>query len=112
MSTISYDAIGEEIKRLFNPIATEAYAPLIMMNKDLVVYNAEKGVSQVQFKTLNPNVPTKVLDTSVVAYIDGACRNNGMPGARAAYGVYFGPESPYNANGLLPDGVEQTSTRA
>jgi ribonuclease HI len=49
---------------------------------------------------------------SMVVYIDEACRNNGSPTARASYGIYFGPSSPYNSYGLLPDTSPQTSTRA
>lgn len=33
---------------------------------------------------------------STLVRIDGACRDNGQPGARAGYGVYFGPRSKYN----------------
>lgn len=45
-------------------------------------------------------------------WIDGACRYNGQPNARAAWGVYFGPDSPYNKSGRLPATEPQTSTRA
>ncbi|KAL6703198.1 hypothetical protein ACN47E_010127 [Coniothyrium glycines] len=49
---------------------------------------------------------------SMVVYIDGACRDNGGPNARASYGVFFGPSSPYNSYGLVPRNSPQTSTRA
>jgi ribonuclease HI len=48
----------------------------------------------------------------LVVYINGACRNNGTSTARASYGVNFGPNSPYNTQGLLPSSLPQTSTRA
>ncbi|KAJ4367328.1 hypothetical protein N0V83_006909 [Neocucurbitaria cava] len=48
----------------------------------------------------------------IVVHIDGACRNNGTSTARASYGVYFGPNSPYNSYGRLPQTLPQTSTRA
>jgi len=51
-------------------------------------------------------------ETSLVVFIDGACRNNGQPTARASWGAYFGPNSPYNTYGLLYDFLPQTSTRA
>jgi ribonuclease HI len=48
----------------------------------------------------------------MVVYIDGACRGNGTTHARSSYGVFFGPGSPYNDNGLVGIGMPQTSTRA
>lgn len=45
-------------------------------------------------------------------WIDGASRNNGQPGARASWGVSFGPESTYNICGCLPSEETQTSNRA
>ncbi|PGH03908.1 hypothetical protein AJ80_08610 [Polytolypa hystricis UAMH7299] len=50
--------------------------------------------------------------SSLVVYIDGACRNNGKPNARAAYGIFFGFSSEYNAYGTLDPYENQTSTRA
>ncbi|KAF3033740.1 hypothetical protein E8E12_002551 [Didymella heteroderae] len=51
-------------------------------------------------------------DFTLAVYIDGACCGNGTPNARSSYDIYFGPGSPYNANGLVASGVPQTSTRA
>jgi ribonuclease HI len=44
-------------------------------------------------------------------FIDGACPGNGCDWAEGAFGVYFGPQSPYNVNGLL-SGFPQTNQRA
>lgn len=45
-------------------------------------------------------------------YVDGACRWNGRPSARGAFGVYFGPDSVYNQFGTVPLDQPQTSQRA
>ncbi|MHB1865731.1 MAG: ribonuclease H family protein [Candidatus Saccharimonadales bacterium] len=38
---------------------------------------------------------------SVTIYTDGACINNGRPGARAGFGVWFGPEDPRNISEIV-----------
>lgn len=90
---------GERIRRRFVP-----------RNGDLiVVYNTRKGVSHLPLHgVIWPNWD----ETTMVIHIDGACRGNGTPDARAAYGIYFGPNSPYNTSGLVPAHMPQTSTRA
>ncbi|XXG99965.1 hypothetical protein Hte_006306 [Hypoxylon texense] len=105
----TYDKWGEEIEREFDPQCS-------LMHRDvpesrLVVYNPSKKVSQLQIK--HPRTGAIELDKkTVVVSIDGACRGNGTPSARAAWGVYFGPNSPHNACGLLDPALPQTSTRA
>lgn len=106
----TYNDIGEEIRRLFVPSDDPGCRPI--PREDLVIYNVRKQVSQLQFKPANPSIPITPNEQTVVVYIDGACRGNGKSGARASYGVYFGPNSRYNTNGLLPESVPQTSTSA
>uniref|UniRef100_A0A914VIL3 ribonuclease H n=1 Tax=Plectus sambesii TaxID=2011161 RepID=A0A914VIL3_9BILA len=48
---------------------------------------------------------------TVVIYTDGACANNGQEGARAGYGVYWGPNHPNNISEPLV-GYPQTNNRA
>lgn len=36
-------------------------------------------------------------------YTDGACVHNGTKFAKAGYGVYFGPENPYNISARIRD---------
>ena len=48
----------------------------------------------------------------LVVHTDGGCQNNGKRGAKASYGVWFGPGSQYNKSGLLSDNLPQTSSRA
>ncbi|KAF4994945.1 hypothetical protein FDECE_12947 [Fusarium decemcellulare] len=103
------DELGEEIRRRFVP----SYSPMHrgVPDDDLVVYTPAKRVSQLQ--VLHPRTHVIELDKkTVVIHIDGACRGNGTPSARAAWGVYFGPDSPLNASGLLDSNLPQTSTRA
>jgi ribonuclease HI len=47
----------------------------------------------------------------IIIAIDGACRENGRPNARAAYGVYFNIDSKFNRAGLLDEGP-MTNQRA
>ncbi|KAH0496530.1 hypothetical protein TgHK011_003884 [Trichoderma gracile] len=62
---------------------------------------------------MNPYTGQMRVDSrTVVVSIDGACRGNGTPSARAAWGVYFGPQSMLNASGILDAHLPQTSTRA
>ncbi|KAI1370588.1 ribonuclease H-like protein [Hypoxylon crocopeplum] len=77
----------------------------------LIVYNPAKKVSQLQMK--HPRTGAIEPDRlTVVVSIDGACRGNGTPSARAAWGVYFGAQSPHDASGVLALTLPQTSTRA
>ena len=48
---------------------------------------------------------------AIIIAVDGACRDNGYPNARAAYGVYFNIDSEYNSAGLLDEGP-MTNQRA
>lgn len=107
--TGSFNEYGEEIDRLFDVRCSPMHRNV--PKGDLVVYTPSKNVRQLQVK--HPRTGAIELDklTAVIS-IDGACRGNGTPSARAAWGVYFGPGSPYNANGLLDPGAPQTSTRA
>lgn len=47
-----------------------------------------------------------------VVYTDGASRNNGKPGARAGYGVFYGDDDPRNVSIRLPATDKQTNQRA
>ncbi|KKY20717.1 hypothetical protein UCDDS831_g04493 [Diplodia seriata] len=78
---------------------------------ELIVYNDEKQVSQLQMTSMPRPQPSRD-ESTVVIRIDGACRGNGTPAAKASYGIYVGPNSRYNTHGLLPASLPQTSTRA
>jgi ribonuclease HI len=106
--SFTYTEYGEEIRRLFVP--SDDPGRFKIPEEELVVYNPEKHVCQLQLQPIQKPVVRD--EFTVVAYIDGACRGNGRPNARASYGIYFGPGSRYNASGLLPDTISQTSTRA
>lgn len=45
-------------------------------------------------------------------YIDGACRANGTPWAKAGIGIYFGPRSKQNHYQQFPSSWTHTSQRA
>lgn len=107
------DVDGHEDRR-FIPHWEDLYGPLVSTLEsptDLITYTPDKGVSQLQFTTVNNRNP-QVDKFSLVVSIDGACRNNGKPSARAAYGVYFGLRSPHNKSAVLPADLAQTSSRA
>jgi ribonuclease HI len=94
--------------RLFQPSRERRYYAIPL--SELIAYNSDKSFNQLCEKDLKSKV--EVHHRTLVVHIDGACRNNGKAGAKAAYGVYFGPGSKYNSSGLLGSSVEQTSTRA
>jgi ribonuclease HI len=101
--------IGEEIERLFVP----DYSPMHrhVPEAELITYSAEKQVSQLQL--LHPRTREIELDKmTLVVSIDGACRENGTPSARASWGVFFGPGSRFNSSGPLSPSCPQTSSRA
>jgi len=103
------DELGEDIQRLFVPEFSSLHRRVPASK--LVTYTAAKQVCQLQI--LHPRTGALELDRmTVVVSIDGACRNNGKPTARASWGVYFGPGSPFNAAGRLDAGVAQTNSRA
>ncbi|KAF5019429.1 hypothetical protein F66182_8558 [Fusarium sp. NRRL 66182] len=98
---------GQEIIRRFDPACS--YMHCDVPKRQLVTYNAFKGISQLQ--TISSRTGTVVKDSSTaVIHIDGACRGNGTHFAQGAWGVYFGPQSPFNWCGLLPWNAPQTSS--
>ncbi|CAC5401123.1 unnamed protein product [Mytilus coruscus] len=42
-------------------------------------------------------------------YIDGACKNNGKPLAKASYGIFWEPNNIKNINGSVPESYKQTN---
>ncbi|KAI0016397.1 ribonuclease H-like protein [Xylariomycetidae sp. FL0641] len=103
------DQYGEEIRRLFCP----ALSPLhCRLTKDLLMaYDGSRQITQLQVVYPQRHVVETDRRTLVV-HIDGACRDNGKPTARAAWGVFVGPNSLYNAYGRLDPNLLQTSSRA
>jgi len=49
---------------------------------------------------------------ALAVFVDGACTGNGTPLAKGGYGVYFGPNSPYNVSKPLKKNSPQSSQRA
>ncbi|KAK2610245.1 hypothetical protein N8I77_003694 [Diaporthe amygdali] len=103
-----YD-MGDEIERLF----VLDYSPMHrrVPEAQLIKYSAEKQVRQLQL--INPRTQGIEVDKmTVVVSIDGACRDNGKPMARASWGVFFGPGSRFNSSSRLSPSCPQTSSRA
>lgn len=99
----------EELERVFDPRLSPAHRRIPA--DQLIVYNSAKRVQQL--REMNPRTSQMGIDRhSVVVSIDGACRGNGTPSARASWGVYFGPQSTHNSCGILDPTLPQTSTRA
>jgi len=102
----------EESHRQWDPLMDSNYSRIARMKPDeLLKYNKKKEFYQLQGSIFGRD-DAKLIPGTLVVHIDGACRNNGKPNARAAYGVYFGPNSKYNTSGLLSSATPQTSTRA
>jgi ribonuclease HI len=104
-----YHGYEEDIRRLYDPRLDPCSRSIL--SHELVFYNTAKKISQLRMKVIAKPEPYPDVSTLVV-HIDGACRGNGTPAARASYGVYFGPKSPHNTFGLVPSSAPQTSTRA
>ncbi|KAI4924709.1 hypothetical protein J4E85_007826 [Alternaria conjuncta] len=101
---------GEEIRRLYNPSEDPRTSSIPL--SELLFYDRDRRrVSHLRMNVMSEPDPI-VDETSVVVFIDGACRNNGQPTARASWAVSFGWESRYNTGGLLDKSLPQTSTRA
>ncbi|KAF2999848.1 hypothetical protein E8E13_007389 [Curvularia kusanoi] len=81
-------------------------------SSELVVFNEGSQISQLQVQAAGTSESIIRDVKSLVVYIDGACQNNGAADAQAAYGIYFGPNSLFNTNDLVPDDLPQTSTFA
>jgi ribonuclease HI len=110
--TMVYGKDFEEIHRLYDP--SEDRCLYGLPRNQFVAYDTAKhtsGVSQLRMN-IQGRPELNVRHETLVVHIDGACRGNGTPDARATWGVYFGPGSPFNANGKLPTSMPQTSTRA
>lgn len=107
--TMSYNSNLDESRRIYNP-SEDPYSRQVPPHQ-LVVYNTNKHICQLQMQ-LHPTTAPFPDTRSLVVFIDDACRGNSTPSARASYGVYFGPRSPYNVYGLLPSTLPQTSTHA
>ncbi|KAI4946399.1 hypothetical protein J4E86_009104 [Alternaria arbusti] len=88
-----------EIRRLYVPFEDPWSSSI--PRSELVSYNTDMMISQLRMVDMCG--PEPVPDySSLVVFID----------ARASYGIYFGPDSPYNSCGLLDKSLPQTSTRA
>lgn len=101
--------VGEDVERLFVP----AYSPMHrrVPEAELVTYCPEKQISKLQI--LHPRTQAIEVDKfSLVVSIDGACRDNGTPAARASWAVFFGQCSRFNSSGRLSPSCPQTSSRA
>ncbi|KAF4961838.1 hypothetical protein FSARC_10024 [Fusarium sarcochroum] len=104
-----YGGYDEGPIRRFDP--EYSYPHCDIPDHQLITYNPSKGISQLRI--ISPRTGAIVRDNSTaVIHIDGACRGNGTPYARGAWGVYCGPRSPFNSHGLLPMIAPQTSGAA
>ncbi|KAL7918941.1 hypothetical protein ACQKWADRAFT_302723 [Trichoderma austrokoningii] len=97
--------------RHFNPACESIYRRI--PKDQLLVYSATKAVLQIKREDPHDIEAKAHVDAdSLVVSIASSCRNPGIRGVRAAYGIYFGPKSPYNTSALLNAALPQTETRA
>jgi ribonuclease HI len=113
LDMMDYDAMDDEKARQWAP-HMETYYSHIARTKPakLLKYNKEKQFNQLQGSNMARRNEPRLSKPTLVVHIDGACRNSGKENARAAFGVYFGPNSKYNLSGLLDPSLPQTSDRA
>jgi ribonuclease HI len=117
MSDFSDDAIAEigmdmlsdeERPRRWHPTQGPATSPIWLQSpSELIKYNPEKQVSQLQMKPVSRD-PVADKSTMVVG-IDGRYQQN--ENLAPSYGIYFGPDSKYNTKGILEKSLPQTQSR-
>lgn len=100
-------------RRTFNPKKTPRYGHPTLLPNELIKFSPKWSYTRLHHfpfrgSHLCPRMHTLVLS------IDGGCRPNNRadPNAKAAFAVYFGPNSPDNYAALLDPGEVQTSNRA
>ncbi|KAL2642464.1 hypothetical protein R1flu_010051 [Riccia fluitans] len=101
-----------ENPRIYNPYRGNA---VYCREPEEVIYDESTELAYLRYRWVEDRrrKPRTLTDRGqAVVAIDGACRGNGTVDARAAYGVYFGPDSSLNAYGLLPWDERQTSQNA
>ncbi|KAI6090257.1 ribonuclease H-like protein [Hypoxylon rubiginosum] len=103
------DYYGDPLRRLFDPDLSSIHYQI--RESRLIAHNPQKQLRHMRrFCPRHNSIET---DTrTLVINIDGACRSNGTPRARASYGVYVRDGSRYNACGQLGRNLPQTSSRA
>ncbi|KAH6669865.1 ribonuclease H-like domain-containing protein, partial [Halenospora varia] len=69
--------------------------------KDIVTYDASAGMSSIR---TDEGIPW-------VIAVDGGCRHR-KGKSISSYGIFFGPESPYNRYARVPKGLPQTTDGA
>ncbi|PNS18368.1 Ribonuclease H1 [Sphaceloma murrayae] len=100
---------GDEDEREFYPTLEHDTEDVPL--ERLVVYN--RGDEVFHLQVMDESRSSLLVDTSsLVIYVDGACRWNQSAMAMSSYGVFFGPDSHYNRRGLILPPIPQTSVRA
>jgi ribonuclease HI len=103
------EATGDDVPRRFDPIFSPLFAPV--PRRCLIVYSAEKAVSQLNFK--QPATDVVAADPrSLVVDVCGYSKTSPSGVDKGKWGVYFGPGSRRNAFGTLEAALPQTNFRA
>lgn len=103
----------EDARRFFSPFNDLYYTRIARsMPKSLVTYSEDKQFYQLQGSNASTRDVPKLVKSSLVAYIGTVCHATDNQGKRAAYGVYFGPDSKYNTAGLIDGSQRQDVHRA
>jgi ribonuclease HI len=77
------------------------------------VNNAKRIQKNFPFESSKASENETKTDDSIHIYTDGACLNNGKPGAKGGYGIYFGKNDCRNQYGPLPKNhIPHTNQRA
>ncbi len=100
-------------RRNFNPRKTRRYGRITFDPDYLVRYSPKWKYARL-YNFPFPGAHWQPRMRTLVISVDGGSRGNNRldPKSRAAWGVYFGPDCPRNAWGLLDRAVPQTSSRA
>jgi ribonuclease HI len=100
-----------KFRDLFPNLAPEKIE-VISQPSNLIYFDSDKGISKLfKYESLHhsPYISrvAEVQDTTIVVAIDRARKDNDANSV-VSFGVWFGCESVYNANGLLPADLPQT----
>ncbi|KIW11573.1 hypothetical protein PV08_10874 [Exophiala spinifera] len=100
-------------RRNFNPRKTRRYGRITFDPDYLVRYSPKWKYARL-YNFPFPGAHWQPRMRTMVVSVDGGSRGNNRsdPKSRAAWGVYFGPDCPRNAWGLLARTDLQTSSRA
>ncbi|KAM0420370.1 hypothetical protein ACHAPT_011789 [Fusarium lateritium] len=82
-----------------------------IMGSTFIAYDNEKSISHVLVSDHSTG-GLQISKNSLILAIHGSCRSSGGTPTQSSWGVYFGPDSPYNSGKIVPGPFPQTTAYA